>query len=97
MDGQGAYTGYGLVTDGQGNTVEFLGRAAGGVAEGTGAMIVRSEQEEGSVYYEGTFAGGVPDGVVLVEEPGRKRRVRTYRAGEDAGSADADQLQRLQF
>ena len=95
--GRGAYTGYGLVVDQNGNTVEYLGHAANGVADGTGAMIYRLAAESGAVYFEGSFNNGLPDGIVLVEEPGRKAMVRKYRAGKDAGSADADQLQRLQF
>jgi hypothetical protein len=60
-------------------------------------MIVRSADQAGAIYYEGDFNQGVPDGVLLVEEPGRKPRVREFRAGADAGSADADQLQPLRF
>ena len=60
-------------------------------------MIFRSNSVIGSTYYEGTFRGGLPDGTVLVEEPGRKPRVRKFRAGDEAGSADADTLQRVSF
>lgn len=95
--GRGAYTGYGLVIDDRGNTVEYLGRAADGVANGTGAMIFRAAGETGADYYEGSFRNGLPDGVVLVEKPGAKPKVRTFRAGFDSGSADADELQRLRF
>ena len=96
-DGKGMSSGYGLIADVQGNVVEFVGTAEAGLASGTGAMIVRSPDETGAIYYEGDFSQGVPDGVVLVEEPGRKPRVRKFRAGADAGSADADQLQPLRF
>ena len=95
--GRGAYTGYGLVIDGQGNTVEYLGRAADGLANGTGAMIYRAAGETGASYYEGSFRDGLPDGVVLVEKPGAKPKVRSFRAGADSGSADADELQRVRF
>ena len=97
LDGLGTSSGYGLIIDGQGHVVEFVGRAESGLATGVGAMIVRSPDEVGAVYYEGEFRQGLPHGVVLVEEPGRKARVRKYRAGSDTGSADADQLQSLQF
>jgi hypothetical protein len=49
------------------------------------------------VYFEGSFSGGAPDGVVKVEEPGRKSRVRTFRAGRDAGAADPEDLQPIEF
>jgi hypothetical protein len=77
--------------------VEFVGTADSGLATGTGAMIRRSAGESGAVYYEGNFEQGLPDGVVKVEEPGRKPRIRQFRSGKDAGSADADRLQSLQF
>jgi hypothetical protein len=96
-DGLGISSGYGLIVDEQGHVVEFVGSAEAGLANGTGAMIVRSPGEVGAVYYEGDFSQGLPDGVVLVEEPGRKPRVRKFRAGADAGSADADQLRSVQF
>jgi hypothetical protein len=60
-------------------------------------MIYRSPREIGAIYYEGTFREGLPDGVVLVEEPGRKPQVRKFRAGVDRGRADPETLQRLQF
>ena len=60
-------------------------------------MIVRSPREPGAVYYEGRYEAGMPHGVVLVEEPGRKPRVRTFHAGRDTGAADADQLELVRF
>jgi hypothetical protein len=97
VDGLGTSSGYGLIIDSQGHVVEFVGTADSGLASGTGAMIFRSPSEVGAVYYEGEFSQGLPDGVVRVEQPGRKPRVRKFRVGADAGSADADQLQSLQF
>jgi hypothetical protein len=97
LDGLGTSSGYGLIVDDQGPVVEFVGTADSGLASGTGAMILRSPGEIGPVYYEGDFSQGLPDGVVLVEKPGRKPRVRQYRAGAEAGSADADQLRSVQF
>lgn len=96
-DGVGFSSGYGLILDDNGNAVEFIGTAKAGLASGTGAMIVREAPEVGAVYYEGDFDQGRPDGVALVEKPGRKPRVRKFRSGSDAGSADADQLRSLQF
>jgi len=89
--------GYGLILDEAGNVVEFVGTAEAGLASGTGAMIYRSGNEIGATYYEGNFSEGLPNGVVLVEKPGRKPRVRNFRNGAEAGSADADQLQFVQF
>lgn len=96
-DGLGTSSGYGLILDGDGNVVEFVGTASAGLASGAGAMIYRPAGESVATYYEGTFAGGLPDGVVRVEEAGRKPRVRNFRAGSEAGPADADQLQRVRF
>jgi hypothetical protein len=96
-DGEGFSRGYGLIVDDQGNVVEFVGNAQSGLANGTGAMILRSRGEAGAVYYEGNFARGLPDGVVRIEEPGRKPRVRLFVAGADRGPADADQLPTVRF
>jgi hypothetical protein len=96
-DGLAEGNGYGLVIDDQGRVLEFVGAARSGLAEGTGAMVFRSPAETGAVYFEGSFRQGLPDGVVRVEEPGRKSRVRLFRDGRDSGAASADQLQRIQF
>jgi len=95
--GLAAGTGYGLLLDTGGQTVEYLGSARAGLAEGGGAMIQRSPSATGAVYFEGAFSGGVPDGVVRVEEPGRKSRVRTFRAGRDAGAAAPEDFQPIAF
>jgi len=97
LDGWGNDSGYGLVMDGQGHVIEYVGTAESGQASGVGAMIVRSPGETGAIYFEGSFSGGLPDGVVRVEMPGRKPRVRLFRDGTDAGPEDADQLQQVQF
>jgi hypothetical protein len=96
-DGLGFSSGYGLVLDDRGSVVEYVGTAQSGQADGTGAMILRAAGEAGAIYYEGGFAQGRPDGVVRVEEPGRKPRVRKFVAGVDKGPADADQLQTVRF
>ena len=96
-NGMASSSGYGLIVDDRGQVVEYVGNTKDGLADGTGAMIQRLDGEVGAVYYEGTFKEGLPDGVVLVKEPGRKPRVRNFRDGNDAGSADADQLQTVQF
>jgi len=96
-DGLASGTGYGLLIEAGGDVLEYVGAAQSGLAEGVGAMMFRSPARTGAVYFEGQFRGGVPDGVVKVEEPGRKSRVRTYRAGRDDGPASADDLQRVPF
>ena len=96
-EGAASEGGFGLVVDSRGNTIEYLGTAENGLAEGTGAMIFRSPGAAGSVYYEGDFSAGQPHGVVRVEQAGRKPRVRNFVAGVDKGSADIGQLQRVEF
>jgi len=95
--GLAADNGYGLIIQQDGETIEYVGSAESGHATGTGAMIYRSPREIGAIYYEGSFREGMPDGVVLVEEPGRKPAVRKFRAGVDKGSADPEALQWLHF
>jgi len=97
QNGLGISSGYGLIIDDEGHVVEFIGSADAGLASGTGAMIYDAPGQVGAIYYGGDFSQGLPHGVVLVETPGRKSRVRQYRAGSDAGSADADQLRQIQF
>ena len=89
--------GYGLLLETGGQIVEYVGSAEAGLAEGAGAMILRSPSETGAIYFEGTFSSGLPDGVVKVEEPGRKSRVRTFRAGRDAGAAAPEDFQPIPF
>ncbi len=90
-------SGYGLILDPNGKSIEYVGSVESGMASGTGAMIFRSPQDIGAVYYEGDFLQGVPHGVVRVEEPGKKARVRKFSAGFEGGAADESSLQRLQF
>ena len=95
--GQAAGSGYGVAIGAGGHSVEYLGAAAAGLADGVGAMIVRAPGETGAVFFEGGFSQGLPDGVVWVEEPGRKPRVRAFQAGKDRGAASAEDLPRLSF
>ena len=60
-------------------------------------MIVRAAGSTGAVFLEGEFRQGKPDGVVRVEEPGRKARVRRFQEGKDAGAASVEGLRRVQF
>ena len=95
--GLAAGSGYGALLDGQGYTIEYVGSAAAGLADGSGAMIFRSPADVGPVYFEGGFRRGLPDGVAKVEEPGRKPRVRQFDAGKDRGAASAGDLQPTRF
>jgi len=97
QNGRGISSGYGLILDDEGNFIEFVGTADAGLASGTGAMIARSPGKVGATFYQGDFSQGLPHGVVKVEAPGRQPRIRQFRSGDDAGAADADQLQLLQF
>lgn len=95
--GVAAERGYGVVVDGSGSYVEYLGTAQDGLASGTGGMIVRAANKIGVTYYEGSFSNGLPDGTVKIEEPGRKSRVREFRAGLDVGKGNESELQSLAF
>ncbi|MFC1720611.1 hypothetical protein ACFL00_05735 [Pseudomonadota bacterium] len=89
--------GYGVIMDQAGNALEFLGTAKDGMPSGTGGMISHHADETGSFYFEGSFKEGLPDGVVMVEEPGGRPRIREFRAGKDVGNGAAEQLRPLTF
>jgi hypothetical protein len=95
--GQASGRGYGVIRDEAGSSVEFLGVAESGFASGTGGMIVHDSRQIGAVYFEGSFRNGLPEGVVRVEEPGRKPRVREFRAGLDVGKGEEKALRQLEF
>jgi len=96
-EGLAAGSGYGALLDEQGYAVEYVGSAVAGLADGNGAMVFRSPADAGPVYFEGGFRRGLPDGVVKVEEPGRKPRVRQFDSGKDRGAANAEDLQPARF
>jgi len=89
--------GFGVIRDSSGNSIEYLGSAESGMPSGTGGMIARYSRETGAFYFEGDFERGVPNGVVLVEEPGGRARIREFTAGKDVGNGAAGQLRRLSF
>jgi hypothetical protein len=89
--------GYGLVADGRGGAVEYLGEAREGLASGSGGMIVLRGGQESAVYFEGGFRNGLPDGVVRVETAGQAPKLRRYAAGADVGRGSAAQLQKLEL
>lgn len=96
-DGVAKGRGYGLIINGRGDTVEFIGETEKGLASGSGGMIIQRHGQVGATYYEGGFKNGLPDGVVRIEEPGQLPRTRLYRAGTDIGKGDANRLQSLNF
>lgn len=96
-NGVAAGRGYGLIMNERGNTVEFIGETRNGLAWGAGGMIIQRPGQVGASYYEGEFKGGLPDGVVRIEEPGQLPRTRLYKAGVDVGKGDARRLQSLSF
>ena len=96
-NGRAEGRGYGVVMDGAGNSVEYLGSARDGLADGAGGLIARYRNQVGAYYFEGSFRQGQPDGVLQVEEPGRKVRVREFRAGRDVGNGAGGDVQRLAF
>jgi hypothetical protein len=89
--------GYGVIIDSAGNSVEYLGDASAGTPSGTGGMIRHYAAREGAYYFEGDFRNGLPDGVVQVEAPDQRPRIREFRLGQDVGSASASELTRLTF
>jgi hypothetical protein len=89
--------GYGVIVDAAGNSAEYLGTAQDGLADGAGGLIARYRNQLGAYYFEGSFARGLPDGVMLVEEPGRKPRTREFRAGKDVGNGAGADVARLAF
>lgn len=96
-EGRAQGRGYGVIVAGPGSSVEYLGSATEGLPHGTGGLIARYRNETGAYYFEGSFARGQPDGVLRIEEPGRKPRSREFRAGKDVGNAAMEQVVRLEF
>ena len=96
-NGAASGRGYGLVVNARGDMVEFIGEARKGMASGSGGMILQRRGQIGATYFEGAFRDGLPDGVVLVEEPGQLPRTRLYKDGADVGKGDAARLQGLSF
>jgi beta-phosphoglucomutase-like phosphatase (HAD superfamily) len=88
-DGAASGRGYGVVRNSTGAAVEYLGEAKAGLADGVGAMLNSPAGARGAAYFEGSFAAGLPNGVVRVEQPGEALRWREYRAGNDVGRAEA--------
>jgi len=97
IDGLANGRGYGLVRDAGGYSVEYLGSTERGLASGIGGMILAQADQASPIYYEGRFSNGMPDGVVQVEEAGKRPRLRTFRMGNDTGKASAKEWSPLAF
>ena len=96
-DGEASGRGYGLVMDDNGDTLEYLGDAKKGLANGSGAMILQRSGQLGAVYYEGGFKKGRPDGVVRIEMAGQPTRLREFKDGVDIGRGNPSRLQGLEL
>ncbi|MEJ2401095.1 MAG: hypothetical protein P8Y52_06845 [Xanthomonadales bacterium] len=96
-DGLAQGRGYGVLRDAAGGSVEYLGEAAAGLADGIGGMIVYRPDTAGGVYLEGGFAAGRPHGVLRVDEPGARPQLREFRAGREVGGASPREWRRLEF
>jgi hypothetical protein len=88
LAGEATGRGYGVVGQPGGASVEYVGEARDGRADGAGAMIVRNSGTGGATYYEGRFLGGRPEGAVRVESPGQAPRWRRYAGGADQGRGE---------
>ena len=62
-----------------------------------GVELRRQAGRPGDEYYEGSFAAGLPNGVVRVETAGSPDRLRTFEAGRDVGRGDPGSLQPFSF
>jgi hypothetical protein len=60
-------------------------------------MIVSRADQAGAVYFEGGFKDGQPHGVLRVDEPGARPRLREFRAGREVGGASSREWRRLEF
>ncbi len=83
--GQANGSGAGAIQNTDGTAVEYYGYARGGRANGAGLMIIHGPQSSYSL--EGNFVNGEADGAVRVSKPGQNDKLRTYRAGQDVGTA----------
>jgi len=96
-EGKASGRGYGLLDNGRGETIEYLGFAKDGMASGSGGMIMRKRGQLGATYLEGEFKNGLPDGTIKVEKLGSTPSLRQFTAGQDTGRARYDNFQSLSF
>jgi len=96
-DGKAVGRGYGLASDGRGQSVEYLGFADNGMPSGNGGIIIRKRGQLGATYLEGQFRKGLADGTIKVEKIGSSPELRRYVAGKDTGRARVESFQPLSF
>lgn len=89
--------GYGVIRTDDGRAIEYVGEAAGGAANGLGAMIVHETGLVGAIWFDGGFREGLPHGEVMVGLAGQAAAVRRYNAGVDAGRGDPHAWQSFRF
>lgn len=73
------------VLEGGDEVMEYYGYARNGYADGPGLMIRHSSI--GSISFEGSFAGGLPDGAVRVSKSGSSDETRLFVKGIDQGAS----------
>jgi len=78
-------SGVGVFQNNAGASVEYYGHARNGLANGSGLMLIH--EPTGTYALEGNFVNGMADGPVRVSKAGQEDKLRTYRAGKDAGSS----------
>ncbi|MEM1412582.1 MAG: hypothetical protein AAGH19_09510, partial [Pseudomonadota bacterium] len=97
VNGLATGRGYGVVRTDDGRSVEFVGEARGGTANGSGAMIVHDPGLLGATWFEGGFEQGLPHGQVMVGLAGQESVLRRYKNGIDAGRGDENAWQPFTF
>ncbi len=88
--GLGAGPGVGVLRNPDGSAVEYYGYAQAGQPNGPGYMIFHGASE--SYAMEGNFSAGIANGVMRVSRAGEADKIRTFRAGQDVGSASAQSV-----
>jgi len=78
-------SGVGVIKNADGSSVEYYGYAQNGQPHGPGYMIHHGPTSSYAV--EGNFTSGNADGVMRISKSGASDVLKTYRAGQDVGSA----------
>jgi hypothetical protein len=89
--------GFGVAQVAGGQSIEYFGRAKGGLPQGQGALIVPGTSGIAPVLYEGEFSKGRADGMMRVSEAGKQPRIRQYSQGVESGRAENIQWQPIAY